>query len=269
MASDPSPLSPAPSIRLNSSLFQVCGSLLLTLLSGGACRGEERASQAAAAWVTEPEYRFADIPEQDVIFERPLPLADPVRNRVFVLEAASSQVSVWAPEGAAVLLRTGGAPGAVELIEVDGAGDTVWHRKLHFEPLKLTPRMVKEEVERIVDIMAPLHPQMSRPEVRDMFTEELHVPEHLPAAEGPPVLAASGEVWLRTFEVSDTLRTHYVVRRGEADGKPRRVLLPEWLWVADATETHVWGVWWDSMDRPHVVGRKLILPRWRSSRPGG
>ena len=185
----------------------------------------------------------------------------PDGNPLFAAQPFGDPDHVRFEPGAAVLLRTGGVPGAVELIEVDGAGDTVWHRNLHFEPLKLTPRMVEEEVERIVDIMAPFHPQMSRPEVRDMFTEELHVPEYLPATEGPPVLAASGEVWLRTFEVSDTLRTHYVVRRGEADGAPRRVLLPEWLRVADATETHVWGVWWDSMDRPHVVGRKLILPR--------
>lgn len=127
--------------------------------------------------------------------------------------------------------------------------------------MKLTPPMVEEEVERIVDIMAPFHPEVSRPEVRDVFTEKLYVPEYLPTTEGPPVLTASGEVWLRTFEVSDTLRTHYVVRRGEVDGAPRRVLLPEWLRVADATVTHVWGVWRDAMDRPHVVGRKLILPR--------
>lgn len=32
----------------------------------------------------------------------------------------------------------------------------------------------------------------------------------------------------------------------------------EWLNVMDATETHVWGVWTDSLDVPHVVGRRLV-----------
>ena len=56
----------------------------------------------------------------------------------------------------------------------------------------------------------------------------------------------------------DTLRAYYVVRRGGADEPPRRVLLPESLMVHDATDTHVWGIWRDSMDRPHVVGRRLV-----------
>lgn len=86
------------------------------------------------------------------------------------------------------------------------------------------------------------------------------VASDLPAVDGSPVLTASGEVWLRGFEVSDrdTLRTYYVLRRGDMEDEPRLVLLPEWLRVDDATGTHVWGVWRDSMDRPHVVGRRLV-----------
>ncbi len=95
-------------------------------------------------------------------------------------------------------------------------------------------------------------------EVRTAYDAALYRPEHLPAVTGPPVLTTSGEVWLRTAELSDTLRVHYVVRRGNVEDEPRRVLLPEWLRVSDATETHVWGIWWDSMDRPHVVGRRLL-----------
>ena len=101
---------------------------------------------------------------------------------------------------------------------------------------------------------------MSARDVHDAFMEGFYRPEYLPAVDGSPVLTASGEVWLRAFEVSDqdTLRTYYVLRRGDMEDEPRRVLLPEWLRVHDATGTHVWGVWRDSMDRPHVVGRRLV-----------
>ena len=161
--------------------------------------------------------------------------------------------------GAAVVMRQKGAPGAVELIEVNGAGDTVWHRRLQFEPRKLTPRMVEEVVEGIVDILAePNSSRISRQGLRDAYNEAIYKPEYVPAAEGI-VLTASGEAWLRTTEVSDTLRTHSVVPRGDLDGGPRRVLLPESIRVSDATATHVWGVWWDSLDVPHIVGRRLVL----------
>ena len=51
---------------------------------------------------------------------------------------------------------------------------------------------------------------------------------------------------------------HYAVRRGDMDEPPRRVLLPEWLRVHDATATHVWGIRRDPMDMQHVVGRRLV-----------
>ena len=162
--------------------------------------------------------------------------------------------------GAAVVMRQRGAPGAVELIEVTGAGDTVWYRHLQFEPRRLTPRMAEEELDRIVDVRAEaLSSRISRQGLRDVYDEALYRPEYLPTAE-EIVLTASDEAWLRTREVSDTLRTHYVVRRGDLEGEPRRVLLPESLRISDATATHVWGVWWDSMDVPHIVGRRLISP---------
>ena len=161
--------------------------------------------------------------------------------------------------GAAVVMRLKEAPGAVELIEVSGEGDTVWHRRLSFEPRRLTSGRVEEEMEQTVDILASDAPQgMSRRVLRDALSASLYRPEYLPAAEGPPVLAASKEIWIRTHEVLDTLRVHYVVPRGESGEDPRRVLVPAWLRVSDATTTHVWGVWWDAMDRPHVVGWRLV-----------
>ena len=92
-----------------------------------------------------------------------------------------------------------------------------------------------------------------------MYGAALHKPEFVPPVEGPPILASSGEVWLRTTERSDTPRAYYVVRRGDVGGDPRRVLLPERLWLNDATRSHVWGVVPDSLERPHIVGWRLVL----------
>ena len=47
--------------------------------------------------------------------------------------------------------------------------------------------------------------------------------------------------------------------RGNDTSLPRRVLLPGWFQVMDATETHVWGVWKDELDVNCVVGRRLVL----------
>lgn len=162
--------------------------------------------------------------------------------------------------GAAVVLRKRG-PGAVELIEVDEAGDTVWHRDLRFEPARLTAQIVEDQLHEFLDATADQYETLfstSRQQLRNAYSERLYRPEYLPAADGRPVLSASGDVWIRTHELTDTLRTHYVVRRGDANEEPRRVLLPAWLRISDATETHVWGIWYDSMDVPHIVGRRLV-----------
>ena len=160
--------------------------------------------------------------------------------------------------GSAVVMRLKDGPGAVELIEVNALGDTVWQRRLQFEPLALTGQMIDDYVERHVEGYAPsFHHRASPRELRQMFHDALYKPEYLPAADRLYV-TASGDVWLRTLERLDTLRTHYVVRRGESDAEPRRVLLPEWLVVHDATETHVWGVWPNWGGRPQVVGRRLV-----------
>lgn len=161
--------------------------------------------------------------------------------------------------GAAIVMRTKGGPGSVELIEVNGTGDTVWHRRLQLEPREVTPQMLDEVLEERLDIFAPLHAdRLTRQEVRDIYYEALYKPEYLPAAEGRPISTASGEIWFRSYEVEGDLRVHYAVRRGDMDEPPRRVLLPEWLRVSDATATHVWGVRRDETEVPQVVGRRLV-----------
>ena len=160
--------------------------------------------------------------------------------------------------GTAIVMRTKGGPGSVELTEVNGDGDTVWHRRLQLEPLELTRERVDQMLDEMVDIFAPFRTdRVTRQQLRDIYDEALYQPEYLPAAEGRPIPTSSGEIWFRTHEIVDNLRVHYAVRRGDMDEPPRRVLLPEWLRVNDATETHVWGIRRDAEDVPHVVGRRL------------
>ena len=158
--------------------------------------------------------------------------------------------------GAAVVMRSKSSPGTVELTEVDVSGDTVWHRRLELPPRRLTSAIMAEAAERFVAQRASGGAPATQ--LRQAYYDGLYQPEYVPPAEGPPVLTASREVWIRTSELQDTLRVYYAVPRGDPTGSPRRVLLPESLWVTDATETHVWGVQWDSLDRPHVVGRRLV-----------
>ena len=165
--------------------------------------------------------------------------------------------------GVAVVMRTKGDPGTMELIEVDASGDTTWHRRVALAPRRLTPAMVDEHLEWLWDPSAlEAHERAGLPwmpeQVREPYLEGLYQPEYLPVSSLPHVLAASGEVWIRTSELVDTLRVHYAVPRGGTTGLLRRVLVPESLWVSDATETHVWGSHLDTMDRPRIAGRRLV-----------
>ena len=159
-----------------------------------------------------------------------------------------------------MVMRQRGVPGTVELVEVTGLGDTAWHRQLQFEPRTVTRMMYEAELDRIVDMFSEAAgSRISRQEFHEAYSEAIYRPEFLPTARGF-ILTASGEVWMRTHEVSDTLRTYYVVPRGESSAAPRRVLIPEALQITDATATHVWGVGLDSMDVPYIFGRRLIAP---------
>ena len=159
--------------------------------------------------------------------------------------------------GAAVVMRRTGGPGSVEFIELDAAGDTVWQRTMQLEPRKLTPERIREEADSFAAVMQ--FPGIPLSVVRQAWEESLYKPEYLPAAIGFR-LTSSGEVWLKTFERSDTLRAYYSVRRGDMSAEPRRILVPEGLRVFDATDTHVWGIGLDAVGQPHVVGRRLVPP---------
>ena len=158
--------------------------------------------------------------------------------------------------------NAGGPPGSLELLELNAHGDTLWQRRLQFDPVKLTPDRIQE----VIDIRKG--PEFQRPgwspaqQLRYLqaFEESLYKPEYLPAADDF-FLSATDEVWLKTFERSDTLRVYYTIPRGDASAEPRRVLLPESMRAEDATSSHVWGTRDDPLGVPYVVGRRLIPPR--------
>ena len=156
-----------------------------------------------------------------------------------------------------VVRRAGMEPGVVELLELSAEGDTIWQRRLDVDPVRLPAEMIAAEVRRIAEMFSQLGVQTPYLATRRAVEEALYEPEYVPPVRSFQ-LAASGDVWLGTWETLDTLTVWYSVRRGDETNEPRRVLLPEWFSVLDATESHVWGVWTDSLDVPHVVGRRLV-----------
>lgn len=97
-----------------------------------------------------------------------------------------------------------------------------------------------------------------RESARGNIAKSIHVPgEHLPAVKGL-FTASSGQVWLLSHETANTMKVWYSVERGDDESPPRRVLLPDWFVLLDATDTHVWGVWRDELDINYVVGRRLV-----------
>ena len=73
-----------------------------------------------------------------------------------------------------------------------------------------------------------------------------------------PFLAA--EVWLRSSEQTDSGAVWYVLDRTGNGPAPRRVLLPDWFRLRDATRDHVWGLHVDARRSGQVQGRRLVRP---------
>ena len=161
-----------------------------------------------------------------------------------------------------VMQRAGGPPGSLDLLELNAAGDTLWERRLQLEPLNLTPEWIQEVVDIVSgpEFQFAMFSRAEHLEFLEAFEETLYKPAYLPAAKGF-FLSASDEVWIKTFERSDTLRVYYTLARGDTSGEPRRVLLPESFGAHDATATHVWGTRDDRLGVPYVVGRRLKRPQ--------
>ena len=181
-----------------------------------------------------------DVPEEGYAF-----LAQPYGD---------ADLKVFDPGAGTILVarRAGDdlGPGETELLEVSAGGDTLWRHRLAVQPMRLSQAVLEARI-------AELEKRGRAGLRRDAIVEALHAPEYLPAFSYWP-LSPTRHVWLRTHEQVDTLTVWYSVERGDDGSPPRRVLLPEWFQVMDATETHVWGVWKDEMDVNYVVGRRLV-----------
>lgn len=156
--------------------------------------------------------------------------------------------------GRLVVMRTDPTAGRVEFIELNEVGDTVWNGALQLEPMRITDQMVKDAWET-----EPRSPAIPEAAYRRAWNAALYRPDDAPVVRSF-FLAASGEVWVRTREHSDTLRVYYAVAGGNSSDAPRRVLVPEWFTVHDATDSHIWGIRRDALGTPRVVGRRLVPP---------
>lgn len=159
------------------------------------------------------------------------------------------------------IVRRNGAPGQVVVTEITARGDTVWRRSLALPPVPIRAEQVEEAVRDLASRAVSSAQRLGRPisegTARRLATEALYVPEHLPAVAVARA-TNSDELWLRSHEVSDTLSIWYALHRRDDAAEPRRVLLPEWFQLLDATRTHVWGLRSESENRSRVVGRRLV-----------
>lgn len=184
-----------------------------------------------------------------------VPMGEQFRNGfVFGGQPFNAADQVEFEPGRMVVMRTDPAAGEVEFIELNEVGDTVWKGALHLEPMRVTDRMVEAAWEA-----EPRSPAIPEAAYRRAWNTALHRPDYVPAVRSF-FLAASGEIWVRTREESDTLRVYYAMSRKKNPETPRQVLVPEWLTVHDATDSHVWGIRRDALGTPRVVGRKLVPP---------
>lgn len=160
------------------------------------------------------------------------------------------------------VVQRNGAPGQVLVTEITARGDTVWQRTLGLPPVPIRADLVEDTVQHLTRSTAAAAQRLGQPiteaTARRLVEEALHVPEYHPAVAEVRA-TTSGELWLRSSEVSDAPEVvWYAVPRGDDDAAPRRVLLPEWFQLRDATDTHVWGVRYDEEIAPRVLGRRLV-----------
>lgn len=140
-------------------------------------------------------------------------------------------------------------------------GDTLWQRVLTLPPVPLPPQNVEAEVDALAAaVLDRISPELAGRKAR----EALYAPTSFPPARAV-VPTVSGELWIATHESADSMNVWYAVARGESERAPRRVLLPAWFRLGDATSTHVWGVRPSADGEPRQprqpLGLRLVPPR--------
>ena len=150
----------------------------------------------------------------------------------------------WMDEeaGSVGIVRRSGPPGVAEVFEITASGDTAWHRHLQLSAVPVrADRLEREITDKVDDLRAQAQSYgLTEAQLWTMVEEALHVPSHLPSVSAV-VATASGEVWLRTREVEDSMAVWYAIPRVDKVSVTRRVLLPISFRLNDASSDHVWG----------------------------
>ena len=156
-----------------------------------------------------------------------------------------------------------GAPGEVGLHETTARGETTWRRRLELPAVPIPADVLQEAVEDVVEgITSSPSPdnalaKLPLDSLRSMVRNVLHLPSHRPPVTAA-IATASGELWLRSAESSDTVIGWYALQRGDENRPPRRVVVPGWFRLTDATDTHVWGFRTYEEGVARVLGRRLV-----------
>ena len=165
--------------------------------------------------------------------------------------------------GSVVVLRRNLGGGAVELMEIGVAGDTLWRRQVSPSPVPLDPGRLDTFIDGVARQYAAAlgggEEQSATIEaIREAIEEVVYVPDPLPGATRL-FGSNSGEVWFQGYQRRDSLAVWHAIRRDGVGG--RRVLLPTGFRAMDATDSHVWGFRRDEMGVRYVVGRRLVPPQ--------
>ena len=160
-----------------------------------------------------------------------------------------------------VVVKRNGGSGEARLVEVTAMGDTIWDRSVEFPTIPIPSEKATTYVAQLADQLATRSMSSASPITRreavTLLEEALYLPEFYPAVDYVEGMS-EGEVWLRTHEEIDTLQVWYSVRRGDTESPPRRTLLPRTFYPSDVSDTHVWGIRYDSLGVNYVVGRRLV-----------
>ena len=175
---------------------------------------------------------------------------------------ADDDLTYFDPQtGNIVITRRNLGDGVIELLEITTLGDTVWHRRFSVEPIGLPADLLEGAIDvlagHLVNQSATAGQPPSAGEARALVEDALYAPDPLPPVRDLRGMS-TGDVWMQTFEETDTLVVWYSIGRGDNESDLRRVLLPRGFRARDATASHVWGLRRDSLGVTYVAGRKLV-----------
>lgn len=175
---------------------------------------------------------------------------------------ADDDLTYFDPQtGSMVIARRNLGDGAIELLEITSPGDTIWHRRFSVEPTSLPAELLEGAIdvltEHLINRSAMAGQPASAGGARALVKDALYAPDPLPPVRDLRGMS-TGDVWMQTFEETDTLLVWYSIGRGDNESGLRRVLLPRGFRARDATSSHVWGLRRDSLGVTYLAGRKLV-----------